>query len=224
MTPPTIDPDLADAADALELADLADVVLPPPHRLRRLLAEGLIRSYMAITEGRRVTRPEDTYEVQRRLARAQEVFTDYSRAYAYAATLVRGYQHEELTAAVGEIAPDESGDARPARNLTIPDRAGDLRVIVQYENARDFDVDQLITAVASRVIQEEQGDPLDVACTAIRAFLELGKFEPQARKVDAYAGHLARSGDDTLAAVVASAVTVTRKFAGVKHERKERKP
>jgi hypothetical protein len=232
MTPP-VDQDLADATDALELAHL-DVVLPPPHRLRQALAEGLLRSYVAFTEGRTVTRPEDTYEVQRRLARAQEVFTDYSRAYAYAATLVRQYQREELTAAVGENGYDsDDGDPIPARSLTVPDRAGDLRVIVQYENVRDFDLDQLIKAAAAAAAwkswdegdgQASLGERQEMAERGIREFLELGKFEPQARKVDAYAGSLARNGHDSQAAVVASAVTPSRRFVGVKHERKERKP
>lgn len=216
--------------------------LPTAKDLKRQVLEAIDGGYALLVEARgEVTRPEDTYEVQRRLAGAEETLRDFERAFAEGRKAISSHQKEEFELALGgrEVTPRES--------MNVPDAEGDLRVAADTENVHVIDVDALISACCASVIGTgAPGTSLDAWVTDVvngdtdpyvdpeqlpdilaealsigmRTLIACGKFEPQVTKVRAYADTLARSGDDHLAATVNSAIDTTVKLKGVKVERK----
>lgn len=219
--------------------------LPLPHLLKKAVLEAIDGGYNELVRARgEVTRPEDTYEVQRRLAGAADTLGEFERAFAAGRKAVNSYQREEFELALGDR------EVTPGESMKVPDAEGDLRVGADTANVYNIDVEALISAVAATVIGTgAPGTSLDCWVTdvvngdtdpfvdpeslpdilaqaisdGVRTLITCGKFEPQITKVNAYADSLARSGDDHLAATVNSAIVKTVKLKGVKVERKEPK-
>lgn len=216
--------------------------LPSAADLKRQVLDAIDGGYAQLATARGdVTRPEDTYEVQRKLAGAVETVKEFEEAFKAGRAALNDHQREEFELALGgrEVAPRES--------MTVPDAEGDLRVAAATENKYTIDISALMSACAASVIGTgAPGTSLDSYVTDIvngdtdpfvdpdslpeilaealemgmRALIDCGKFEPQVTKVRAYADSLARSGDDGLAATVNSAINKTVKLKGVKVERK----
>lgn len=218
--------------------------LPTATDLKRQMLEAIDGGYTLLATARgEVTRPEDTYEMQRRLAGAVETLTKFEQAFATGRRALNSYQKEEFELALGgrEVTPRES--------MNVPDAEGDLRVAADTENKYSIDVEALISACSVTVIGTESRAPgatLDAYVTDVvngdtdpfvdpggladilaealgvgmRQLIACGKFEPQITKVRAYADSLAREGEDGLAATVNSAINKTVKLKGVKVERK----
>jgi hypothetical protein len=219
--------------------------LPTASDLKKQVMAAIDGGYAQLVEARgEVTRPEDTYEVQRRLAGAEETLKEFEQAFAAGRKVINSYQKEEFELALGgrEVAPRES--------MNIPDAEGDLRVAADTSNTYTIDTEALISACSASVIGtgapgtsldswvtdvvNGDTDPFvdpdtlpDILAEALslgmRALIACGKFDPQVTKVRAYADTLARSGDDHLAATVNSAIGKTVKLKGVKVERKAQK-
>jgi hypothetical protein len=223
--------------ERLELEPLPTLfgTLPTPTDLKRQVLEAIDGGYNTLVRARgEVTRPEDTYEVQRRLASAVETLTDFERAFSAGRKALNSYQKDEFELALGdrEITPRES--------MSVPDREGDLRVAADTSNSYDIDAEALMSvAVASTMgslvswvedivngdDDETPPDQLEsvlvqAMINAMRALVQCGKFEPQVTKTRAYADTLARDGFDGLAAAVNSTIKLTVKLKGVKVERK----
>jgi len=221
--------------------------LPTPQDLKRQVLEAIDGGYDTLVRARGdVTRPEDTYEVQRRLASAEETLKDFEQAFKAGRAAINSYQKEEFELALGgrEVMPRES--------MKVPDAEGDLRVAADTGNVYTIDVGQLVTAAArvafdgrdpavapltggmhridAQVEDVVNGDSsidpgdlaevlIEYAISAVYELLRCGKFEPQVTKVKAYADVIARAGDDQLAATINSTITKTVKLKGVKVER-----
>lgn len=218
--------------------------IPTPQDLRRQVLEAIDGGYNQLVRARgEVTRPEDTYEVQRRLAGAEESLGEFERAFKAGRTAVNEYQRAEFELALGGV------EVTPRQSMTVPDSEGDLRVAADTQNKHDIDVEALISACAATIIgtaaagpgasldeyvtdvvngdtdpHVDPGSLPDILAEALmqgmRRLVACGKFEPQVTKVRAYADSLARSGDDGLAATVNSAIKTTVKLKGIKVERK----
>lgn len=219
--------------------------LPLPHLLKKAVLDAIDGGYNDLVRARgEVTRPEDTYEVQRRLAGAEETLKEFEQAFGAGRKVINSYQKDEFELALGgrEVTPRES--------MNVPDAEGDLRVAADTSNTYEIDVEALISSCCASVIGTgAPGTSLDAWVTDIvngdtdpfidpetlpdvlaealsigmRALIACGKFEPQVTKVRAYADSLARAGDDHLAATVNSAIKQTVKLKGVKVERKAAK-
>lgn len=194
---------------------------PDPQDLRRELRLRLEAEFARARQAQgEIHVPEDTYDLQRKLAAVREALEAYGRAFADAGKQVRGMQQEQLVDAVGEQ------DGIPNQGLTVPDPEGDVRLSLEHVNAREFDLDQLVGVVA--IIAAGQWPQVDstrsptaLAALAIGTFLELGKFEPQVTKVKAYAAQVARQGSDDLASVLTGAIQEKDPaYKGIKFERK----
>jgi hypothetical protein len=223
--------------ERLELEPLPTLfgTLPTPTDLKRQVLEAIDGGYNTLVRARgEVTRPEDTYEVQRRLASAVDTLTAFEGAFSAGRKALNSYQKDEFELALGdrEITPRES--------MRVPDREGDLRVAADTSNSYDIDAEALMSvAVASTMgslvswvedivngdDDETPPDQLEsvlvqAMINAMRALVQCGKFEPQVTKTRAYADTLARDGFDGLAAAVNSTIKLTVKLKGVKVERK----
>lgn len=222
----------------LEPLPLVFGTLPLPHLLKKQVLEAVDGGYNTLVRARGdVTRPEDTYEVQRRLAKATESLKAFEDAFKAGRVAVAEYQRSEFELALGdrEVAPRE--------HMTVPDADGDLRVGAHTENVYAIDPDALMNvcitstmgSLVSWVEDIVNGDDpetppeqlesvlVNAMLDAMHALVQCGKFDPQVTKVKAYADSLARAGSDDLAAVVNSAIKKTVKLKGVKVERKEPK-
>lgn len=210
-------PDAQTAPTALELAAPPDVArLPDPQALRTMFAVGIRETYAKIVKARgTVHTPEDTFALQRRLADALENFKAYSSAFTYGAKIIGEIQAEELIAAVGD---DGHGDV-PAQSLTIPSRAGDIRLNVTHENIHEIDAGSVF-AVLAAVIAGDDDELAQVIMAAFDLLQEVGKFEPQVSKVRAYAATLARMELDKLSGAMADTINTRKKYKGVEFERK----
>lgn len=204
-----------------ELQPFAEGVrgLPDPTDLRKALRAAVDRAYLAsVTARGEVTRPEDTFDVQRSLAAVRELFTDYARVFSDMRKLIGQLQEEQLIDAVGEQA------GVPNQPITVPDPEGDVRLGLQLDKVYSFDTEQLITVVATQIggqAESTAARDAGLAMSAIRTFLSLGKFEPQVTKVKGYAAELARDGHDDLASVVSGTIRDFTTYKGIKFERKE---
>jgi hypothetical protein len=236
--------------DRAELEPLPAIfgTLPSAADLKRQVLEAIDGGYNQLVRARgEVTRQEDTYEVQRRLAGAAEMLGEFERAFKAGRTAINSYQKEEFELALGgrEVAPRES--------MNVPDTEGDLRVAADTANNYSIDLHALIVAAArcafdardpgyspltggmhridtqvenvvngdSEIPPEDLAEVLaEYAIATAYELLRCGKFEPQVTKVRAYADMIARAGDDQLAATVNSAIVKTVKLKGVKVERK----
>lgn len=220
---------------------LAD--LPEPSSLRRVLLDQVESAYAALRAARGpVTVPEDTFDAQRRLVQARELFAGYSDAFRKARTRIAQILEEELVEAVGEQ------DGRPNQGLTVPDASGDIRVSLDMARVHDIDTDALVSWVAASYTQRltelisaslgslgpayppadggewatssYAGDVYTEVQGALFALLGLGSFTPQVSKVRALAETLARNGHDSDAAVVRGTIVTRSTYQGLKVERK----
>lgn len=198
--------------------------MPDPRQLELSVMGWLEAEYQrARAELGAFTRPEDTFEIQRGLARVFELFKSYAAIFTALRKRVALMQEEQLTDAVGEVASTvhTGGTGQPNQGLTVPDAAGDIRLSLDMATSYTIDLDQLVAAVVAAVVYDpDVGDRMVLVEAGIRSVLGLGKFEPQVTKVRAYASELARGGSDTGAAVVNSAIRKTSTYRGVKFERK----
>lgn len=208
--------------------------MPTARDLKKQVLEAIDGGYnLLVRERGDVTRPEDTYEVQRRLAGAEETLKEFEQAFNAGRKVINSYQKDEFELALGgrEVTPRES--------MNVPDAEGDLRVAADTENKYSIDPEALMSiAIAStmgpltswvedivngddeRPPEDLEGVLVDAMMNAMRALVQCGKFEPQVTKVRAYADSLARQGEDGLAAAVNSAINKTVKLKGVKVGRK----
>lgn len=211
-----------------ELQPFAEGVrgLPDPTDLRKALRAAVDRAYLAsVTARGEVTRPEDTFDVQRSLAAVRDLFTDYARVFSDMRKLIGQLQEEQLIDAVGEQA------GVPNQPLTVPDPEGDVRLGLQLDKVYSFDTEQLITVVSTHITESSlalasllpavrEQVRAEIA-NGIRLFLSLGKFDGQVSKVRSYAADLAREGCDDLASVVSGTIRDFTTYKGLKFERKE---
>lgn len=225
--------------------------LPTASALKKQVLEAIDGGYNQLVRARgEVTRPEDTYEVQRRLAGAAETLGEFERAFAAGRKVISSYQKDEFELALGDR------EVTPGQSMNVPDAEGDLRVSAATENNYSIDVPALATAssisalecrdpawapltgglrsfapLVEDIVNGDSSIPpddlnealMELMLTAVYTLLQCGKFEPQVTKVRAYADMVARAGDDELAAAVNSAIVKTVKLKGVKVERKEAK-
>jgi hypothetical protein len=225
--------------------------LPTAQDLKRQVLEAIDEGYNQLVRARgEVTRPEDTYEVQRRLAGAEETLREFEQAFAGGRKVINSYQKEEFELALGDR------EVQPHQSMSVPDAEGDLRVAADTANSYSIDLLALIVAAAkcafdgrdpgyapltggmhridTQVENVVNGDSeippedlpevlVEYAMATAYELLRCGKFEPQISKVRAYADMIARAGDDKLAATVNSAIVKTVKLKGVKVERKAAK-
>lgn len=211
-----------------ELQPFAEGVrgLPDPTDLRKALRAAVDRAYLAsITARGEVTRPEDTFDVQRSLAAVRDLFADYARVFSDMRKLIGQLQEEQLIEAVGEQA------GVPNQPLTVPDPEGDVRLGIDLERVHSIDPEQLIAVVSTHVTESSlalasllpavrEQVRAEIA-SGIRLFLTLGKYEAQVTKVRSYAADLAREGSDDLASVVSGTIRTFTTYKGIKFERKK---
>lgn len=226
---------------ALELSGGA---LPAPSSIAAQLRRQL-NDAVAAERARRgeVRMPEDVWPMMRALGRVVETCGEYERAFkkaAHEATLVA---EEDLMDAVGEqngvpnqgmTVPDADGDVKI--NLWLAntyqfDQAALFNAVayaVRTEYSASSELIQIMQRFTGRprLTDDEERD-LDgqvdefvahLVLAAMRALLELGKFEPQVTKVRKFTTELARQGND-LDGVVSSVTSGTRKhteYKGVK--------
>lgn len=208
--------------------------IPDATSLRKQMLNAIDGGYNQLVRARGdVTRPEDTYEVQRRLAGAVDTLTEFESAFKAGRVALNSYQKEEFELALGDR------EVQPRESMTVPDADGDLRVGADTSNVYAIDADALMSvAVASTMgsltswvedivngddevpPDQLEGVLVESMINAMRALVACGKFEPQVSKVRAYADQLARQGDDGLSAAVNSTINKTVKLKGVKVERK----
>lgn len=227
---------------------LADGSLPSARSITAQLKEQLNAAVLAERARRgTVAMPEDTWVMQRSLARVIDLAGEYKRAFATVERETKAIAEEELITAVGEQ------DGIPNQNMTIPDPDGDVLISRWTENTHTYDQDALITAVAYEVLEAMDvhnvllgsvlGDTYDgsmltgeaetafhvsldnflagVLTMALTRLTELGRFEPQVTKVKAFTSDLGRTpGSDGIVASVTSSYRKTTQYRGVKVERK----
>lgn len=221
--------------------------LPSASDLKKQVLDAIDGGYNQLVRARgKVTRPEDTYDVQRKLHGAVETLSEFERAFAAGRKALNSYQKDELELALGDR------EVQPRESMNVPDAEGDLRVAADTANVHTIDVSRLVHAVATAYLDahvsaddtrtfaeqvtdivngddpEAEPDSLPgllivTAAAVAHLVISCGKFEPQITKTKAYADSLARNGDDKMAAVINSAITTTVKLKGVKVERKEPK-
>lgn len=223
-----------------ELVPLPDAVraLPAPSQIGDALKQELSSRVGAerIMRGD-VHQPEDVYALVRPLAAAYELLTEYAHQFTSAARVARAELETELTFAVGEQ------DGIPQGKLTVPDGDVEVRLAPDHGNTHTIDLLPVLSAVIADILgQSRDTEPEQEPGETDRDYLEryerwmaavihaviegvfaLGTFSPQVSKVQAYAVDLASRQDDQLSAVVRSSVQTTRRYKGVKYERKERK-
>lgn len=213
---------------ALELADARS--LPTPRDLAGILRANLEE---VVTDARKnrgeVLTPEDTYEIQRGLAKVIEGLTDYANVFRKIAKEAAGYVEDELIDAVGEQ------DGIPTSGLKVPDRDGTTVCIeLDKANVYGFDTTALFNAVAYHALASIAADDgaegaldgllVQAMLTAMTQLVELGKFEPQIRKVEAFTAELSRfPGGDTIASTVTGTIRKKPVFKGVKVRREQPK-
>ena len=193
--------------------------LPDPIQLQRALKDRIQAAYATLYEQRgRVDTPEDTYEMQRKLATTDEQFKGYMTAFREARKVIAQLQQEELVEARGEQ------DGIPLDGLTVPDRDGDIRLSLDAPAVYDIDLEQLLAVLLTNIMDRAPvADDVELIPYAVgetaAALLSWGKFEPQVSKVKAFAATLARNGRDKDASVVSGAITQRNPYKGVKFER-----
>lgn len=229
--------------------ELAGTALPSAQSIAAVLRGQLNAAVLAERQRRGfVTLPEDTYPMQRALARVVETCGEYSRAFGTAAKEARAVAEEELIDAVGE------SDGVPNQGITVPDAEGDVLISLDTVNTHEYDRDALFGAVVFEVMEtleahqavlnvlgdayaepadEDDAQTLhegldellvDLLSMALQRLCEAGKFEPQVTKVRALLKQIGRLG--TADGVVSTVTSTYRKrviYRGVKVERKVEK-
>ncbi len=222
--------------------DLPGARLPTTQTIRRQLREQLNSGVLAERNRRgEVTRPEDTWPMQRSLAKVVEVCGEYSRAFADAAKEACQVAEEELVEAVGEQ------DGMPNGGMVVPDAEGDVRIKLDTRNEYEIDQDALHSAVAFQVLatvswRDELIDTIDrdapgaetteetetllagLLVVAMQRLVELGSFRPGVMKARQFVKELGRMpGADGVASSVASSIRKDTQYRGVKIERVQEK-
>lgn len=226
---------------------MSDELAPLPEAVRALPSPDLIGDALKRELNARVTaerdargdvhQPEDTYALVRSLDRAHGLLTEYAHQFSQAAALARKELDNELYTAVGD------SDGVPNGPLVVPDGDRNIRLAPDHGNSHDIDAAQVVAVAVARALditrdtepEQELAESEDaymlrydawltgVIMTALRLVHSLGTFSMQVSKVRAFAAELASLELDSQAAVVNSAVHTSRRYRGVKHERKERK-
>lgn len=203
--------------------------LREPTELKRALRERVQLAYSTLARERgEVHVPEDTFDMQRRLGGAHDLFKGYQAAFAEVVKLLKQLMEEELVEAVGEQ------DGIPNQGMTVPDIEGDIRLSRDEPRVYAVDMDQLVgvltEVISDKVLREDltatqqpslTGAAEFAVAQAVATLLSWGKFEPQVSKVRAYAATLARNGDDRASSIVTGAITERSPYRGVKFERRK---
>lgn len=197
--------------------------LSQPTELKRALKERVQRAYMELSRQRGpVHVPQDTFDMQRRLGGAHDLFKGYQAAFADVVKLLKQLMEEELVEAVGEQ------EGIPNQALTVPDVEGDIRLSRDEPTTYAIDLDQLVGVLTGQMLDSAASIGMDRAeaiaytvTSVVAALRSWGKVEPQVSKVRAYADTLARNGDDQASSVVSGAITQSTPYKGIKFERKK---
>lgn len=219
-----------------QLVTLETVVgsLPDPVEFRRRAMQAARDGYAAAIEGREVYTIEDTFEVQRQLARTRELAKQFASTFTAVDKELAAFQRDQLEALPGAV----------QSTVKVPDAQGDLTVQLDQTNTYTFDEGQLLGAIAAALLSDqvignlisavedsptvaEQGNELaDLVAILLIAAVEtaagMGQLKMQVTKVRAFADQLARNGDTALSAVVSgSIIKSTETKPGAKFTRKE---
>jgi hypothetical protein len=218
--------------DPMSLETLASR-LPDPAEFRRQALRAVREQYAAAVEGREVHTPEDTFDVQRQLARTRELAKQYASTFSAVDKELATFQRDQLEALPTGV-----------ERLAVPDADGDLVVQLDQSHTYTFDEGQLLAAVAASLLgdavlselisavedapsPDKQADGLaDRVAVLLIAMVEtvaaMGQLKMQVTKVRAFADQLARNGDTALAGVVrATILKSTETKPGAKFTRKE---
>jgi hypothetical protein len=202
-------------------AELVDG-LPDPQELKRVVKQRIESAYAELHEARgQVLRPEDTYDLHRRLQATREQMESYARGFTEVAKLVGQLQQEELVEAVGEQ------DGVPLSGLTVPTAGGDIVVSPSFKRVNDIDPEAVCTAIVNGVA-DAWSEPIEHAAVhstekldeslremlaqALAALTGTGKWEPQVTKLKATAAEWARAGRDDMAAELMRAHSLRQKY------------
>ena len=212
---------MANEVDRLLSAELVDG-LPDPLALQRVVKERIETAYAELHAARgEVLKPEDTYDLHRRLQATAEQMEGYARGFTNVGKLIRQLQQEELVEAVGEQ------DGVPLSGLTIPTAGGDIVVTPSFKRVNDIDPEQVQTAIVNGVTDAWM-EPIEHAAVhstetleealremlaqALTALVGTGKWEPQVSKLKATAAEWARAGRDDMAGKLMAAHEVKKKY------------
>jgi hypothetical protein len=207
--------------DRVLSAELVDG-LPDPQALQRVVKERVQQAYAELHAARGdVLKPEDTYDLHRRLQATRELMNGYERGFNAVGTLIGQLQQEELVEAVGEQ------DGVPLSGLTIPTAGGDIVVTPAFKRINDIDPDQVQTAIVNGVTDAWM-EPIEHAAVhstetleenlremlaqALAALVGTGKWEPQVSKLKATAQEWARAGRDDMAGQLMAAHEVRQQY------------
>jgi len=196
--------------------------LPDPQDLKRVVKERVALAYADLHAARgEVLKPEDTFDLHRRLQATREQMDGYARGFKEVATLIGQLQEEELVEAVGEQ------DGIPTSGLTIPTAGGDIVVKPSFKRVNDIEPDQVRAAIVHG-ITEAWIEPVEHAAVhsadlledrlremleqALSMLVATGKWEPQVSKLKATAAEWARNGHDDLAARLIKAHKVRQRY------------
>jgi hypothetical protein len=202
-------------------AELVDG-LPDPHALKLVVKERVQQAYADLHAARgEVLRPEDTYDLHRRLQVTREQMDGYARGFQEVSKTIGQLQQEELVEAVGEQ------DGIPNSGLVIPSAGGDIVVKPSFKRVNDIDPDKVVTAIVNGVTDAWM-EPIEHAAVhstetleenlremlaqAITALVGTGKWEPQVSKLKVTAQEWARTGRDDMAGNLMAAHQVRNKF------------
>lgn len=198
--------------------------LPDPQALKVTVKERIQQAYAALHADRvergGVARPEDTYDLHRRLQATRERVEDYARGFKDVGTLIGQLQQEELVEAVGEQ------DGIPISGLTIPSAGGDITVKPAFKRENDIDANAVREAVVNGIADAWAGtflpghatmedckiDLRECLTQALAVLVGTGKWEPQVSKLKATAAEWARAGNDSLAGKLMAAHQVRNKY------------
>lgn len=207
--------------DRLLSTELVDG-LPDPQDLKRVVKDRIQQTYADLHAARgEVLKPEDTYDLHRRLQATREQMDGYARGFKEVSTLIGQLQEEELVEAVGEQ------DGIPLSGLTIPTAGGDIVVAPSFKRVNDIDPDAVRAAIVHGIVDAWM-EPVEHAAVhstetleerlrelveqALGMLLSIGKWEPQVTKLKATAQEWARSGHDELAGRLMAAHEVRQKY------------
>lgn len=159
-TTPPGQPGSADPQHTYALAPLAPAGYPSPAELASTLKQRIDQLFARTREGRTVTQPEDTHAAVRQLADWYVLADNYRDAYAEVQAHLERYAEEELLAA------EDAMSRPPKRKQTHPDEpAGQMKVPASgmtitlepvFEVDRDINLDQVLRALATTVMQQDE--------------------------------------------------------------------
>lgn len=209
--------------------------LPDPVEFRRRALQAARDGYEQAVAGQTVHAAEDTYVIQRDIARTRELAKDYASTFSAVDKELATFQRDQL----------ERLPAGTQESVTVPDVQGDLRIQLDQSNSYSFDEGQVLFAVVAELCSSAVGELIghvenaesgeqqaavvaDMLAVLIVGAVEqvrtLGSVTLQVTKVRAFADRLARDGELGLSGVVRDAIikTTTTK-PGAKFTRKEAK-